>query len=140
MMLGRSAPDDGRHLPALVIAEDASVIAGAARYKATCSCGYTGTQSHATHEEALAEHFAHAATRLGPPAGPVWLPLGARLVILVSGMLLLWAGCFTVGQLLAQDLTGTFAAAVRAGSALAGLAAAGGLMVGVRRYIAPIRR
>ncbi|MGW6557605.1 hypothetical protein [Streptomyces hydrogenans] len=136
---GRLTPDDGRHLPLLVIVEDASTAAGAARHRAGRSRGHSSHRTHATREETLTEHLTHVATRIESAAGPPWLRLGPRLAVLVTGMLLLWGGAFAAGQFLAQDLADTAAAAVRAGSALAGLAATGCLMVDVRRYIAPTR-
>ncbi|MEV7417716.1 hypothetical protein [Streptomyces sp. NPDC089919] len=140
-MLDRFAIDDGRHLPQLVINEDASATAGTARYTASCSCGRMPGQTAGTRDQALAAHLAHVTTRTGPSKGPHWLPVGARLLILAGAMALVWGLCFTAGQIITdtQDLTGAAAKAVLAGAHLTGLLLAFGLMVAVRRYIAPTR-
>ncbi|MEU8478106.1 hypothetical protein [Streptomyces hygroscopicus] len=140
-MLDRFAIDDGCHLPEVVIDEDASTAAGTARFRATCSCGRMPRQGAGTREQALASHLAHVNTKIGPSKGPEWLPVGARVVILVVAMLIVWGACYATGQFVThdQDLTGATAKTVLGGSHLAGLALAFGLMVAVRRYIAPTR-
>ncbi|MDX2576721.1 hypothetical protein PV332_14705 [Streptomyces scabiei] len=140
-MLDRFAIDDGRHLLEIVIDEDASAAAGEAQYRADCSCGRMPHPPAGTRDQALATHIAHVNTRIGPSKGPDWLPLGARLVLLFLGCMALWAGSF-VGALELADamhLTGSGAAGARVGGVLTGFAAAGCLMVAVRRYIAPTR-
>ncbi|WP_030382672.1 MULTISPECIES: hypothetical protein [unclassified Streptomyces] len=140
-MLARFAIDDGRHVPEFVIDEDASTAAGAARFRATCSCGRMPRQMAGTREQALATHIAHVNTKIGPSKGPEWLPVGARVVILGAAMMIIWGVCYGTGQILTHDhdLTGASAKTVLGGSHLAGLALAFGLMVAVRRYIAPTR-
>ncbi|MFD3422638.1 hypothetical protein [Streptomyces decoyicus] len=139
--LDRFAIDDGCHLPQLVIAEDASTAAGTDCFRPGCSCGRMSSHSAGTHEQALAAHIAHINTKIGPSKGPEWLPVGARVVILAVAMLVIWGACYATGQVIthAQDLTGTAAMTLLGGSHLAGLALAFGLMVAVRRYIAPTR-
>ncbi len=139
--LDRFAIDDGRHLPQLVIAEDASTAAGLARFRAGCSCGRMSSHPAGTREQALAAHIAHVNTKIGPSKGPEWLPVGARVVILAVVMLIVWGACYATGQFVAHDqgLTGATAKTVLGGSHLAGLALAFGLVVAVRRYIAPTR-
>ncbi|MGW7425819.1 hypothetical protein ACWGJB_38305 [Streptomyces sp. NPDC054813] len=140
-MLDRFAIDDGRHLPEIVIDEDASAVAGEARFRADCSCGRMPRPPAGTRDQALSAHIAHVNTRIGPSKGPAWLPLEARLALLFLGCLALCAGFF-VGSIELADaahLTSSAAAGARAGGALAGFAAAGCLMVAVRRYIAPTR-
>ncbi|MFD8727777.1 hypothetical protein [Streptomyces sp. NPDC059611] len=140
-MFDRFAIDDGRHLPKPVIDEDASTAAGTARFRAECSCGRMPQVPAGTREQALAAHVAHVTTKIGPPKGPTWLPGGARVLILAVSMLVLWGACYATGQFVAngQDLTGATATVVLGGSHFAGLALAFGLMVAVRRYIAPTR-
>lgn len=140
-MLARFAIDDGRHVPEFVIDEDASTAAGAARFRATCSCGRMPRQMAGTREQALATHIAHVNTKIGPSKGPEWLPVGARVVILAAAMMIIWGVCYGTGQILTHDhdLTGASAKTVLGGSHLAGLALALGLMVAVQRYIAPTR-
>ncbi|MGW0651324.1 hypothetical protein ACWD4T_21340 [Streptomyces umbrinus] len=140
-MLDRFAIDDGRHLPDIVIDEDASTRAASARFRAACSCGRMPLHPAGSRDQALAAHIAHVNTRTGPSKGPDWLPLEARLVLLVLGCAALWAGAF-IGALTLADamhLTGTGAAGARVGGVLTGFAAAGCLMVAVRHYIAPTR-
>ncbi|MYZ38530.1 hypothetical protein GT002_26370 [Streptomyces sp. SID4917] len=136
--LDRYIIDDGRHLPQIVIDEDASTAAGAARYRSGCSCGRMLSLPADTHEHALNVYLAHIDAQTGPAKGPEWLPVGVRVVLLALVMVIAW---FVAGQIVAhhQDLTGASAVAVRGGSDLAGLALAFGLMVAVRRYIAPTR-
>ncbi|WP_432171873.1 hypothetical protein [Streptomyces sp. 1222.5] len=88
-----------------------------------------------TPDQALTPHRAHAATRLGPPR------LGLRVAALVAVMLICWAVSYAAGQALVHhySLTGGASAALLAGSVLAGLTAAYGLMVAGRRFIAPPR-
>jgi hypothetical protein len=140
-MFSRFAIDDGRHLPELVIDEHASNHAGATRYRAECSCGRMPSDPAATRDQALAAHIAHVNTRLGPSRGPTWLPLEARLGLLFIACMALWAATFLGGHAAAEalDLGDTATAGARAGSVLAGFAAAGCLMVAARRYIAPTR-
>ncbi|MCW8383924.1 hypothetical protein [Streptomyces justiciae] len=140
-MLDRFAIDDGRHLPKIVIDEDASTAADTARYRAACSCGRMPQQPAGTRAQALAAHLAHVNTKIGPPKGPQWLPVGARIVILLVAMLAIWGACYATGQIITHDqaLTGAAAKGVVGGSQLMGLVLALGLMVGVRRYIAPTR-
>ncbi|WP_371793784.1 hypothetical protein OG285_38500 [Streptomyces sp. NBC_01471] len=139
--LDRFAIDGGRHFPQIVIDEDASTAAGTARFRAGCTCGRMPQHLVDAREQALAAHLAHATAKAGPSKGPKWLPSGVRVVILVVAMLMVWGACYATGQIVAhgQDLTGATAKAVFGGSHLAGLALAFGLMVAVRRYIAPTR-
>ena len=140
-MLDRFAIDDGRHLPEIVIDEDSSTAAGTARYRAACSCGRMPQQPGGTHDQALAAHLAHVNTKICPPKGPQWLPAGARLVILAAAMLAIWGTCYATGQIITHDqaLTGAAAKGALVGAHLAGLVLAFGLMLAVRRYIAPTR-
>jgi hypothetical protein len=140
-MLDRFAIDDGRHLPKVVIDEDASAAAGTARFRVACSCGRMPRQPAGSRDEALATHIAHVNTKIGPSKGPEWLPVGARLVILAVAMLVVWGACYATGQVIThdQELTGATAMTVLGVSHLAGLALAFGLMVAARRYIAPTR-
>ncbi|MCX5115483.1 hypothetical protein OOK13_45130 [Streptomyces sp. NBC_00378] len=128
--------DDGRHLPQVVIDEDASTAAGTARYRATCSCGQMPHHPASTRDQALHAHAAHASTRLGPSRG-----LGVRVTILVTAMLTTWGACYATGQIIThtQALTSTAAATVLGCSHMAGLGLAFGLMVAARRYIVPTR-
>lgn len=137
----RFAIDDGLHLPQPVIDEDASTAAGTARFRAECSCGRMPQHPAGTRDQALAAHIAHVNTKIGPAKGPEWLPVGARVVILVVAMLAIWGACYATGQMIThdQDLAGATAKTVLGGSHLAGLALAFGLMVAIRRYIAPTR-
>ncbi|MFJ7258235.1 hypothetical protein ACIQWV_38355 [Streptomyces sp. NPDC098085] len=137
----RFAIDGGRHLPELVIDEDASTAAGTARYRAGCSCGQVPQHLAGTRDQAFAAHADHVSTRLGPSRGPARLPLGARAALLTVAMLAAWGACYTTGQIIThnQGLTGATAKAVLGGSHLAGLTLAFGLMLAVRRYIAPTR-
>ncbi|WP_314223588.1 hypothetical protein [Streptomyces zaehneri] len=140
-MFDRFAIDDGRHLPEIVIDEDASTRAGDARFRAACSCNRMPRHPAGSRDQALAAHIAHVNTRIGPSKGPDWLPLEARLILLVLGCAVLWAGAF-IGALTLADavhLTGSAAAGARVGGVLTGFAAAGCLMVAVRHYIAPTR-
>ena len=132
--LDRFAIDDGRHLPQLVIAEDASTAAGRARFRAGCSCGRMSSHPAGTREQALAAHIAHVNTKIGPSKGPKWLPVGARLVLLMLAMLAIWMGCYITGETLADG-----SKVIVAGSILTGFALAFGLMVATRHYIAPTR-
>ncbi|MFD5342972.1 hypothetical protein [Streptomyces anulatus] len=137
----RFAIDDGRHLPQPVIDEDASTAAGTARFRAECSCGRMPQHPAGTRDQALAAHIAHVNTKIGPAKGPEWLPVGARVAILAVTMLVIWGTCYATGQTVThdQDLTGATAKTVLGASHLAGLVLAFGLMVAVRRYIAPTR-
>ncbi|GGN41088.1 hypothetical protein [Streptomyces fuscichromogenes] len=141
-MLDRFAIDDGLHLPRIVISEDASAAAGGdARFRADCSCGRMPPHPAGTRDQALAAHIAHVSTRTGPSKGPEWLPLDARVILLLLGCMALWAGSYTGSLALtdAMHLTGVGAAGIRIGGVLTGFAAAGCLMVAVRHYIAPTR-
>ncbi|MEU5445793.1 MULTISPECIES: hypothetical protein [Streptomyces] len=139
--LDRFVIDDGLHLPEIAIDEDASRAAGTARFYATCSCGRMPRQRAGAREQALASHVAHVGTKVGPAKGPDWLPVGARVVVLVLVMAIVWGVCFAAGQIVAHEygLTGAALKAVLGGANLTGLALAFGLMVAVRRYIAPTR-
>ncbi|MBZ2410844.1 hypothetical protein HX747_31020 [Streptomyces sp. L06] len=130
----RFAIDDGRHLPKIIIDEDASTAAGAAQYRATCSCGRMPAALAVTGEGALAAHLAHAATKTEPAKGPQWLPVGVRLALLVLAMLAIWVGCYIAGEMLADGSKVIVGAAV-----LVGFALDFALMVATRRYIAPTR-
>lgn len=132
--LDRFVIDDGRHLPQLVIDEDASTAAGSARFRAGCSCGRMASHPAGTREQALAAHLAHVKTKLGPSKGPKWFPVGARLVVLMLAMLAIWTGCYITGEMLADG-----SRVIVAGSILIGFALAFGLMVATRHYIAPTR-
>jgi hypothetical protein len=140
-MLDRYRIDDGRHLPEIVIDEDASTAAGAARWRASCSCDRMPATPPGTRGQALADHLDHARTRLGPPRGPAWLPLEARLVVLLLLMLAVALGCYFGGLVLVDHyaLTGPGAMSVRAGSLLGGFSGAFLLMVAARHFIAPTR-
>ncbi|MEU5978504.1 hypothetical protein [Streptomyces sp. NPDC047315] len=140
-MLDRIGVDDGRHLPELVIDEDASTAAGAARFRADCSCGRMPRHPAGSRAQALAAHLAHVSTKTDPPKGSEWLPIGARVAILAVTMLTVWGACYATGQIIAheQSLAGATAKAVLGSSHLAGLALAFGLMAAVRRFIAPSR-
>ncbi|MEV4506654.1 hypothetical protein [Streptomyces klenkii] len=139
--LDRFAIDDGHHAPRLIIDEDASSAAGAARFRTTCSCGRMPRHLPGSREQALAAHLAHVDTRLGPSRGPAWLPLEARLALLFVGCLALFGASILGAAALVEalHLTGTAALSARAGGVLVGFLAAGSLMVAVRRYIAPTR-
>lgn len=140
-MLDRFAIDDGRHLPAFVIDEDASSAAGEARYRAACSCGRMPPMPAGPQEQARAAHLAHVKTRLHPSKGPAWLPEGARIALLALAMLATFAASYAGGQVIIhdQDITGATANLVIVSSVLSGYTLAFGLMVAVRRYIAPTR-
>lgn len=133
-MLDRFAIDEGRHLPKVVIDEDASTAAGSARFRADCSCGRMPQHSAGTRERALAAHLAHVKTKIGPSKGPKWLPVGARLALLVLAMLAIWTGCYIAGEALADG-----SKIIVGGAALVGFSLAFALMVAMRRYIAPTR-
>lgn len=140
-MFSRFAMDDGRHWPPeIVIDEDASTAVGRARYRATCICG-TVSEAADSLEEARLQHIAHINTRLGPSRGPAWLPLEARIVLLMSAMLMICLACYASGELITHSytLTGTFGGVIQAGSVIVGFALAFGLMVAVRRFIGPTR-
>ncbi|MFG2978751.1 hypothetical protein ACGFYY_37915 [Streptomyces sp. NPDC048331] len=140
-MFDRFAIDDGRHIPQIVIDEDASTAAGTARFRAECSCGRLTRAAAGTRDQATAAHLAHAESRLAAARGPARLPLGTRTSALVAAMLAIWALCYATGATITghYGLTGTTAKAVLAGSHLAGLALGFGLMVAARRFIAPTR-
>ena len=136
-MLDRFVIDAGRHLPQLVIAEDASTTAGTAHFQARCSCGRMPHHPAGTREQALAAHITHVNAKIGPSKGPEWLPVSVRVVILMAAMLIIWGACYATDRIVAQDLTGATAKTVLGSSHLVGLALAFGLMVAARRYIGP---
>lgn len=140
-MLDRLTIDDGHHLPKLVINEDASTAAGEARFQATCSCNRMPRHLPGTSGQALSAHAAHINTGIGPSKGPKWLPVGARLAILVVAMLNIWAAAYTTGLFIvhSQAITGSTATIVLCGAHIVGLAVAFSVMVAVRQYIAPTR-
>lgn len=135
-MLDQCAINDGRHLPEIVINEDASTAAGTARYRATCSCGRMPQHPAGTREQAVTAHTVHVNTCLGPSKPSKWLPRSARVAILTYAMLSTWAACYVTGQVITHhyDLTKAAATIVLAGSHLIGLTLAFGLRVAVRRY------
>ncbi|WP_433860311.1 hypothetical protein [Streptomyces kronopolitis] len=137
----RFAIDDGRHLPELVIDEDASTAAGAAQFRASCSCGRMPSLPAGSRDQALAVHLAHVKTKTSAPKGPQWLPEGARVIILAVAMLAVWGACYAAGEVITHEtaLTGTPAKAVVLGSVMTGFSLAFGLMVATRHYIAPTR-
>ncbi|MFB6881240.1 hypothetical protein ACFCY8_10440 [Streptomyces noursei] len=134
-MLNRFAIDSGPHRPKIVPDDDASVAAGAARYAVECSCGRLPRQVYDDWGQARANHLAHLTSRLGPSKGPTWLPLGLRLFLLIAGMMLIWAAAYAVGHVIAR--TAGHPTVVLAAFHLAGLGLAFGLVITVRRYIAP---
>lgn len=141
MNLDRLRIDDGRHLVRLVVDEDATHAAREPRYRVSCSCGRMPTYAPATRDDALAAHVGHVGVRLGPSKGPRWMPLGARIALLVLAMGVLFGGCYLAGQALIDHhaLVDGQARLVRLGATLAGWTFAFGFMVAVRRYIAPTR-
>lgn len=141
-MLDRWRIDDGRHLPEYVIDEDASRAAGRARWRAVCSCGRMPRHEAGVPGEVMRAHLAHVTSRTGPSRGPAWLPVGLRVALLLVVMAAVWVGCYAAGQAAPGwwALTGASAAAARLGGVLAGWAAAFGLMVGCRRWVAPTAR
>jgi len=141
MTLDRLRIDDGRHLVRLVVDEDATHAAREPRYRVSCSCGRMPTYAPATRDDALAAHVGHVGVRLGPSKGPRWMPLGARIALLVLAMGVLFGGCYLAGQALIDHhaLVDGQARLVRLGATLAGWTFAFGFMVAVRRYIAPTR-
>jgi hypothetical protein len=128
IMLDRFTIDDGRHLPEIIINEDASAKVGKAVFRAGCSCGQM-EEVVGTREQAMLAHVGHAGSKLGPEKGPEWLPVGIRLALLMVTMLAVWGGCYMVGQ--TQDST-----AVQAGAHLVGMLLAFSTMVAARKYIA----
>ncbi|MGJ5899430.1 hypothetical protein ACSCBZ_46945 [Streptomyces niveiscabiei] len=139
--LDRIVIDDGLHRPQIVIDEDASTSIGTALWRAECSCGRMPHHISGTPEGALAAHLDHVTTRIGPSKGPAWLPLGARITLLTTAMLVICIGCFAAGRVIirAQDLTGPAAEGIAVGSVLTGFVLAFSLMVAARHYIAPTR-
>jgi hypothetical protein len=137
--LERFAIDDGRHVPNIVIDDEASVRAGEACYVAHCSCG-SATEPAIAKELARAAHAEHVATRLGPSRGPEGMPLGARLTLLMIACRALFLGTQLSATLLIDNHTGTAVAAVRAGAVLLGCVEVCVLTVAVRRFIAPTKR
>ncbi|MEU2514716.1 hypothetical protein [Streptomyces syringium] len=140
-MLERFAIDDGHHSPTLIIDEDASTVAGAARFRSSCSCGRMPHHPAGSRDQAVAAHLAHVSTRLGPSRGPAWLPVEARLLLLFVGCLALSAAGLLGSMALVEKLhlAGSASLGIPASGILAGFAAAGCLMVAVRRFIAPTR-
>ncbi|MGW5121897.1 hypothetical protein ACWEQ8_41745 [Streptomyces noursei] len=135
--------DDGRHLPDIVIDEDASATAASARYRvATCSCGgRMPDHTPGSQEQALAVHLAHVQTKIVPAKGARWLPESARLVLLAAAMMVVWGACYAAGNVVVADqaLTGAAAKAALGGAVILGFTLDFGLMVATRRYIAPTR-
>ncbi|MFF3547616.1 hypothetical protein ACFYXD_38015 [Streptomyces platensis] len=127
--------DDGRHLLQMVIAEDASTAAGAARYLARCSCGHAPDVVAETKEGALSQHMQHVRVRTATPRGAGW-----HLALLVVGCLALCIGSVIGTQIIAAHLDGAAVYVVRAVGPLIGFAASFGAMVATRRFIAPTRR
>lgn len=125
-MLDRFAIDDGRHLPETVIDEDASTVAGEARYRARCSCGWAAGHPELSRDGSLVAHAEHAVTRIHPSRGPAWLPLEGRLALLFLACLVLWGLGVFGGVALADalHLAGGAELGARAGGVLAGVAAA----------------
>ncbi|MGN7135493.1 hypothetical protein [Streptomyces pseudogriseolus] len=141
MTLDRLRIDDGRHLVRLVIDEDATHAAREPRYRVACSCGRMPAFAPASRDDALAAHLGHVGVYLGPPKGPRWMPVGARLVLLVLAMLVIAVGFYLSGLAVVDQyaLVDTPAALIRGASMLTGFTFAFALMVAVRRYIAPTR-
>ncbi|MFD9685118.1 hypothetical protein ACFXPX_04465 [Kitasatospora sp. NPDC059146] len=123
--MGRPPMDDGRHGPVRELDPIASARAGEAVHRMVCQCGEpTGD---------FAGHAIHAREVLQVP-GPAWLPVGARLALLLAGGVALAIGLMLIADNL---LTGT-ARLVLLG--LAGPTAFGatmGLAVLLRPYIVP---
>ncbi|MFJ8676719.1 hypothetical protein [Streptomyces sp. NPDC093589] len=135
-MLARFAIDDGNHRPKIVPDDDASVAAGAARYAAECSCGRWPRTVYDNPHQAITSHLAHITSRLGPSKGPAWLPVGLRIFLLTAAMMLIWAASYATGHVIARS---TGHSGLVAAFHLLGIGLAFGLMVAVRRYIAPTR-
>ncbi|MFD8509678.1 hypothetical protein ACFV27_00830 [Streptomyces antimycoticus] len=140
-MLDRYRIDDGRHLPEIVVDEDASTAAGDARWRASCSCDRMPAAPAGTRGQALAAHLDHVRTRLSPTRGPSWLPAEVRIVVLLLLMLAVALGGYFGGLVLVDHyaLAGPGAMSVRAGSLLGGFGGAFLLMVAGRHFIAPTR-
>ncbi|AWN32620.1 hypothetical protein [Streptomyces sp. NEAU-S7GS2] len=139
--IDRFTIDDGRHLPDLVIDEDASTAAGEAQFRAACSCGRMPSLPAGSRDQALAVHIEHVKTKSSAPKGPGWLPEGARVIILAVAMLAVWVACYAAGEVITHEtaLTGIAAKAVVLASVMTGFILAFSLMVATRRYIAPTR-
>lgn len=139
--LDRFIIDDARHLPQFVIVEDASTSAGTARFRAECSCGRMPLLPAGTHRQAVDAHIAHVNHKLDAPKGPKWLPLNARIALLLTAMMTVWGGCYAVGQIITHDsaLSGAAIKTIVVTAHLTGLLLALTLMVAARRYIAPTR-
>lgn len=133
-MHARFAMDDGLQTPEIILDEDACSAAGRAQYRAKCSCGDVGPVTDSA-TEALIAHSLHVETRLGPP-NP-----GIRVALVMSVMILICLGTYAGAEIftLAHGLTGTAAAAMRAGSCIGGFALAFIFMVSVRRFVGPTR-
>ncbi|MFG2833154.1 hypothetical protein ACGFWI_37910 [Streptomyces sp. NPDC048434] len=128
--------DDGRHhLEEIVIPEDASTAAGAARYFARCSCGHASTAPAETQQEAWLLHTHHVRARTAEPPGATW-----KLAILVLVCLAICIGSVIGTQSIAAHLDGAAVYVVRAAGPLIGFAAAFAAMVATRRHIAPTRK
>ncbi|MEU5476771.1 hypothetical protein [Streptomyces mirabilis] len=136
--LDRFAIDDGRHVPNIVIDDDASVAAGEACYVAHCSCG-NATRPAIAKELALSAHMEHVSTRLGPSRGPDWMPLGVRLTLLMIACLALFMATQFGASLVIGNRTGAEANTIWAGAILLGFAEVCILTVAVRRFIAPTK-
>ncbi|WP_328638400.1 hypothetical protein [Streptomyces canus] len=140
-MLERFKIDDGRHLPDLLVDEDASAAAGIVLRRAVCSCGWKQDAPVGTREEAFARYLDHARTRLGPTRGPDWLPVGVRIALLLVAMVAFAMGCYVGGLAVISrlDLTGPGDAIARVTAVGLAFSAAFTLMVAARHYIAPTR-
>jgi hypothetical protein len=137
--LDRFAIDDGRHVPNIVIDDDASVLAGEACYVAHCSCG-NRTRPAIAKELALSAHMEHVDTRLGPSGGPDWMPLGVRLTLLMVACLALFLATQFGATLVIDHRSGAAANTIRGGAVVLGFAEVCVLTVAVRRFIAPTKR
>lgn len=139
--LDRFLIDDGRHLAQIVLDEDASHAEGQAVHRVTCSCGYMPAARSTSRDVAYDAFLAHVSTRLDPPKGPPWLPLGVRITILATLMLAVCLTGHVAGQALpgALSLTGVAAQAFTVACVLLGIGLSMVAMVASRRYIAPTR-
>ncbi|WP_158835066.1 hypothetical protein [Streptomyces sp. NRRL S-350] len=121
----RPPMDDGRHGPIRETDPVASALAGEDVPHLVCQCGVVTGDFHG--------HALHAHDVLKVP-GPAWLPVGARLALLLAGGVALAIGL----MLIAESLLDGTARKVLLG--LAGPAAFGvtmGLAVLLRPYIVP---
>ncbi|MFJ5926444.1 hypothetical protein ACIQF6_27965 [Kitasatospora sp. NPDC092948] len=123
--MARPPMDDGRHGPVREIDPLASALAGENVTHLVCQCGEVTKD--------LAGHAVHARAVLQVP-GPAWLPVGARLALLLASGVALAIGMMLIAENL---LTGTARLVVLG---LAGPGAFGvtmGLAVLLRPYIVP---